>query len=117
MRTLLIKFDATSDSESTTIEALFSRCGLLAVHKRHGANYSRSDGWVVTHVGTGLGIASRATRREALAIRRALEAIRCPTVDRSPWDFTDVRPDHLSALGKLADRACESVDGGGKHEA
>ena len=112
MRTLLIKFDATSDSESTTIEALFSRCGLLAVHKRHGANYSRSDGWVVTHVGTGLGIASRATRREALAIRRALEAI-------DGWCFPelDTSPGNLSALSVLVDRACEATDGGGKHEA
>ncbi len=115
MRTLEIKHGTFRAPIVSTVPAYFSKCGLLAVHKRFTKEWSRSYGWVITHVPTGLEIGCRATRGEAIAIRRALEGIRCPTVERSPWDFTDEKPVHLGQLGDLADRACLSVDGWGRH--
>lgn len=73
---------------NTLVCAWFSRDGLLCVHKNPvpdctETGWQRADGWHVTHVGTGLAIGSRKTKREALALRRLLEGL------GSAWDFTD----------------------------
>lgn len=67
--------------EKSPIEARFSRCGRLAVHRTGASTIAAS--WTITHVPTGYAVAYRDTRAAALRARKALEALG----DR--WDFTD----------------------------
>ncbi len=120
MRTLEIKAGTYADPLTWNVDALYSRCGLLAIHKAlpdcAETGWQRADGWRITHVGTGLSIGSRSTRSEALAIRKALEAIPRPIGSNcSPWDFASADRGILSALRDSVYRACESVDGKGLH--
>lgn len=87
-----------------TVAAFYSRDGLLAAHKQYPSEpqigWQRSDGWAITHIGTGLQVGSRDTRKEAIALRVVLGSLgnRWAFADSDSVDLLALRLDCLALL-------------------